>query len=414
MTGPLINDDVVVLAILLSILFFVFKTSNSKEGIWHKFYKIFPPILLCYFLPGLLNSVGIISGESSQLYPVISKYLLPPCLILFTLSLDISMLKKLGTKALLVFLAGTVGVVIGGPIAVLIVKSIFPETFSGENSETWRGLSTVAGSWIGGGANQTALKEIFQPNAKLFSQSVAVDIIVAESWLAILLVGVANKARINKWLKADTSLVDEIKLKMEQKTNNILHRNISFYELLKVLFVGFFCTGIAYLLAGYIVPFIEENYPTLSQFSLTSTFFWVVLICTTAAIFLSQTKLSQIQDRGANEVATVFLYLLIAAIGMQMDLGAIAENPALILVGIIWIIIHAGLILLVGKLLKAPFFFIAVGSQANVGGAASASVVAAAYHPSLISVGVILSVLGYTLGTYAGYITTLLIKWASF
>ncbi|SOE22760.1 Uncharacterized membrane protein [Spirosomataceae bacterium TFI 002] len=414
MPNPLISDDVVVLAILLSILFFVFRTSNSQGGLWSKFYKIFPPILLCYFLPGLLNSLGIISGQESQLYPVISKYLLPPCLILFTLSLDISMLKKLGTKALLVFLAGTVGVVIGGPIAVLIVKSIFPATFSGENAEAWRGLSTVAGSWIGGGANQTALKEIFQPSAKLFSQSVAVDIIVAETWLAILLVGVANKVKINKWLKADTRLVDDIKQKMQQKADDLLQRNISFYELIKVLFVGFSVTGVAYLLAGQIVPFIEQNYPHLSQFSLTSTFFWVVILCTTTAIILSQTKLSEIQDRGANEVATVFLYLLIAAIGMQMDLGAIAENPALILVGVIWIIIHAGIILLVGKLLKAPFFFIAVGSQANVGGAASASVVAAAYHPSLISVGVILSVLGYTIGTYAGYITTILIKWASF
>lgn len=413
MSTPIISDDAVVLAILMAILYFVFKTNNNTSGFWPKFYKFFPPILLCYFLPGILNSLGIISSELSQIYPVVSKYLLPPCLILFTLSLDIAMLKKLGTKALLVFLAGTLGVVLGGPIAVLIVKSIFPETFLGENAEAWRGLSTVAGSWIGGGANQTALKEVFQPSAKLFSQSVVVDIIVAESWLAILLVGVANKTKINKWLGADTSLVTEIKAKMQSQADKLSQRNISFYELLKVLFVGFSITGAAYLLAGYIVPYIKENYPELSQFSLTSMFFWVVIICTTVAIFLSQTKVSEIKDRGANEVATVFLYLLIASIGMQMDLGAIGDNPMLILVGVIWILIHAGIILLVGKLLKAPFFFIAVGSQANVGGAASASVVAAAYHPSLISVGVILSVLGYAIGTYAGYITTLLIKWAS-
>lgn len=413
MKHAFIQDDAIVLAILVSILYAVFYTAQKKTGFWSKFYKIFPPILLCYFLPGLLNSFGIISGEDSQLYPVISRYLLPSCLVLYTLSLDVSMLKKLGIKAVLVFLAGTFGVVVGGPIAVLITKAFFPTAFTGDNLEIYRGLATVAGSWIGGGANQTALKEVFQPNAKMFSQSVAVDILVAETWLAILLVGVARKVAINKWLRADGSLIDEIKEKVSAIEAKRVQQNISFFELLKVVFVGFLVTGIAYVGSNLIVPFIEANYPALRQFSLTSKFFWVVIIATTLAIILSQTKVSRIKERGANEVATLFLYLLIAAIGMQMDLLAIAENPALMLVGFIWIIIHAAIILLVGRLLKVPFFFIAVGSQANVGGAASASVVAAAYHPSLVSVGVILSVLGYAVGTYAGYITTLLIKWAS-
>ncbi|MFT5884225.1 MAG: putative membrane protein [Arcticibacterium sp.] len=408
----LITNDAIVLGILFFLLYYIFDRNKNGGSLWQKFYKFFPPILLCYFLPGLLNSLGIISGEESQIYPVVSRYLLPPCLLLFTLSLDIDMLKKLGFKAVLVFLAGTFGVLIGGPIAVLIVKAISPETFSGGNAETWRGLATVAGSWIGGGANQTALKEVFQPSGLLFSQSVAVDILVAETWLALLLLGVANRARMNKFFGSNSDLIDEIKENLEAKAKE--KRAIPTYEdYLKILAIGFGGTAIAYFCSDLITPFIATNYPGLAQFSLTSSFFWVVVIVTIIGVILSQTKVRDIEHVGATKVAMVFLYILIAAIGMQMSLVAIADNPMLFLVGIIWIIIHAICIVTAGKLLKVPYFFVAVGSQANVGGAASASVVAASFHPSLISVGVILSVLGYAVGTYAGYITAQLIRLAS-
>ncbi|UBM58975.1 DUF819 family protein [Marinilongibacter aquaticus] len=407
--SPLIENDVIVLGILLVLLYLIFWASQSTNSFLKKLFTLFPPILLCYFIPGALNSTGVISGESSQIYPVASHYLLPPCLLLFTLSLDLNMLKKLGLKAVLVFLAGTLGVVIGGPVAVWIVKNIAPQTF---DENTWKGLATIAGSWIGGGANQTALKEVFQPSGKLFSQTVAVDILVAESWLALILLGVANKNRINNFLGGDTSLIGEIKDKvaLEAEANSKIP---SFLNLLHILAIGFGGTALAYLLADQIAPYIAENHPSLAKLSLTSTFFWVVVFVTLFGIVLSQTKARALEHVGASKVASVFLYILIAAIGMQMNLVAIQENPYLFLVGFIWIIIHAIIIVAVGKMLKVPYFFVAVGSQANVGGAASASVVAGAYHPALISVGVILSVLGYAVGTYAGYITALLMKWAS-
>ena len=204
---PLITNDAVVAAILFAILLFVFEMAKSRNKLIQSFFKFFPPILLCYFLPGLFNTFGLISGQSSGIYPFVSKFLLPACLLLFTLSLDIDMLKKLGLKSLLVFLAGTFGVIIGGPIAVKIVSSFKPEVFyMGTENEVWRGLGTIAGSWIGGGANQTALKEILQPSPYVFSQCVAVDVILAETWLALLLVGVVNNTRINKWLGAIVKL----------------------------------------------------------------------------------------------------------------------------------------------------------------------------------------------------------------
>ncbi len=413
MKSPLISNDAVVFGLLVTTLYLVFKAADSPNRYLKQFFKFFPPILLCYFIPGIFNSTDLISGENSQIYGVVSKYMLPPCLFLFVISLDFQLLKKLGLKALLVFLAGTLGVMIGGPLAVLIVKLIDPNLFTGNNNEMWKGLATVAGSWIGGGANQTALKEIFQPNAYAFSQSVAVDIIVAELWLAVLLLGISNKEKINGWLKADNSMIEEMKEKLS--TVKINEEQIpDFMDYLKILAYSFGFSALAYLAADFIAPFLETNYPVLSQYSLTSVFFWVVILITFAAIIMSQTSFRKMEHKGATKLAMIMLYILIASIGMQMDITAIVNNPLLFLVGFIWIIIHAVFVIAAGKILKAPLFLLAVGSQANVGGAASASVVAAAYSPLLIPVGVMLSVLGYAIGTYAGYITALMLKWASF
>jgi uncharacterized membrane protein len=400
-----------VAAILFALLNFIFQLAKSSNKLIQGFFKIFPPILLCYFLPGVLNTFGLISGESSGVYPFVSKYLLPACLLLFTLSLDVEMLKKLGLKALLVFLAGTLGVIIGGPLAVKIVSSFKPEIFyTGTENEVWRGLGTIAGSWIGGGANQTALKEILQPSAYVFSQCVAVDVLVAETWLAVLLIGVVNNNKINKWLGADSAVVEEMKEKISALKDQ-KERIPTFDDYLKLTAVAFVFTGISYFLADMISPFIKENYPYLEKFSLTSNFFWVVFFITIFGVLASRTKLRELEYVGASKIGTLFLYILVASIGMQMDLSAVADNKWLFLVGLIWISIHVIFVVLASKLLKAPFFMLAVGSQANIGGAASASVVAGAFHPALVPIGVIFAVLGYAIGTYGGYLTALLMHW---
>ena len=409
----LITNDAVVAGILCGILLLVFHTSNSANRYWKKFYRFFPPILLCYFLPGLLNSFHIISGETSGVYPFVSKYLLPACLVYFTLSLDVKMLRMLGSKALFVFFAGSLGIIVGGPVAALIIKSLYPSVFAGTGAdEVWRGLATIAGSWIGGGANQTALKEVFQPSPNLFSQMVALDVIVAEIWLALLLVGVGYNDRINQWIKADPVMIHEIQEKLTADSLD-KQKHPELYDYIKILAVGFVSTGMAYFLSDLITPFIKTNYPQLEQFSLTSGFFWVVSIVTLIGIILSRTSFRELEHVGASKIGSLFLYILIASIGMQMNLFAIADNPGLLWIGIIWILIHAVFVIAAAKLVRAPYFLMAVGSQANVGGAASASVVAAAFHSSLVTIGVMMAVLGYAIGTYGGYLTAQLIRWVT-
>lgn len=202
---PLVTNDAVVLGILFAILIFVFRTSQSDNPFWRKFYKYVPTLLLCYFIPSVFNSLGIISGEHSNLYFVASRYLLPTSLVLLTISIDLKEVIRLGPKALIMFFTGTFGIIVGGPLAILIVSAFAPGIVGGAGPEAvWRGLTTVAGSWIGGGANQAAMKEVFGVGDNLFSAMIAVDVIVANIWMAFLLYGAGIHTRLDNWLGGDT------------------------------------------------------------------------------------------------------------------------------------------------------------------------------------------------------------------
>ena len=397
---------------------FVFFTESKTTGFWHKFYKIVPGLLMCYFIPAIFNSLGIISSEETQTYHIASRYLLPASLVLMTLSIDLKAIYNLGYKALIMFFTGTIGIIIGGPLAILLLSFFFPELFNGAGPDAiWRGLSTLAGSWIGGGANQAAMLEIFEYNPQKYGGMVLVDIIVANIWMAIILFGIGKKDSINKWLKADTSAIEELKKKVALFANNS-KRNPTLTDYMVLLSVAFGTVGISHLGAELISEFLIENFESVADkssglSSFGSKFFWMITIATFVGIGLSFTKARNYEGIGASKIGSVFIYILVATIGMKMDLGSILDEPKLMLIGVIWMTIHASLLIITAKIIRAPYFFLAVGSQANVGGAASAPVVAAAFHPSLATVGVLLAVFGYVVGTYGAMICTYLMEFTS-
>jgi len=316
------------------------------------------------------------------------------------------------------FLTGTVGIIIGGPIAILIVSTFSPETVGGNDFDAvWRGLSTIAGSWIGGGANQAAMLEVFAYNPKKFGDMVLVDIVVANIWMAIILLGIGKTKRIDKWLKADTSSIETLKQKVSDYTAKIT-RVTTLNDYIILLSLAFTAVGIAHFAGFHFSEYLQENFEVIRNkqkalSSLGSKFLWMVVFATTIGIILSFTKAKNYEGAGASKIGGLFIYILVATIGMKMDLGSFLDKPGLILVGLIWISIHAGLLILVAKIIRAPYFFLSVGSQANVGGAASAPIVAAEFHPSLTSVGILLAVLGYVVGTAGAYICGLLMEIAS-
>ena len=413
MTEPLFSNDAVVLGILMSVITLIFVSSSSSHPFWKKFYTFVPSLLLCYFIPSVLNSLGIISGEESNLYFVASRYLLPTSLVLLTISVDLPGIKKLGFKAIVMFLTGSVGIIIGGPISILIISEFAPGIIGGSGSEqVWRGLTTVAGSWIGGGANQAAMKEIYQVGDTVFSAMIAVDVIIAQIWMVFLLYGVGMNIKIDRWFDADATSIYQLKDKIEKYKSQIMTIP-DLQDTIKVLSVGFGITAIAHIGADVISPTIKEFAPSLARFSLTSGFFWLIVLSTAMAVFLSFTKFRELEGVGASRYGSFFIYILVATIGMKMNLLAIFENPGLFILGFIWMSFHALLLITVAKIIKAPFFFLAVGSQANVGGAASAPIVASAFHPSLAPVGVLLAVFGYVIGTYGAWICGILLQFVS-
>jgi uncharacterized membrane protein len=407
------TNDAVVLGILIAVLAFVFETSSRTTGFWAKFYKYVPSLILCYFIPAILNSLNIISGEQSGLYKIATQYLLPASLVLLTLSMDLKAILRLGPKALIMFLTGTVSIMLGGPLAIFLVSLVAPEVVGGSGPDAvWRGFATIAGSWIGGGANQIALKEVFQPSGNLFSAIIAVDVIIAYFWMGILLYGAGISKRLDERMKADTSAIEAVRKKLEDYSLNIM-RIPSLLDWVRLVAVSFISVAVSHAIADVVVPWIETYAGFLDKFSLTSKVFWIVVLTTTAGLVLSFTKARNLEGAGASRLGTLLLYMLVVVIGMQMNLFAIFSNPGLLVVGAIWMLFHASIMLLVARLIRAPLFFTAVGSMANVGGATSAPVIASAFHPSLATVGVLLAVFGYVLGTYCGYLSALMMQMAA-
>ena len=397
---------------------------------------------MAYFLPAILNSTGIIeAGEGSNLYYVASRYLLPASLIMFCLSIDIKGILNLGPKALIMFFAATLGIVVGGPVALWLVSQIRPDVLGGDSPDAlWRGLSTIAGSWIGGGANQTALKEIAQAQDDQFSVMIIVDVFVANLWMPFLLIGAGVSTAIDKRLKADASAVDALKKKVEDYQQSIA-RIPTFSDLIVLIGVIFLMVGFAHWAGDRMSSIIGAMFDSSSittspmrwvqdpQFphwqlgdtirrdpsspfrffsSLESHFFWLVFLATGMGVLLSFTPMRRYEGAGASKIASVFLYVLVATIGAKMDIGELYHSWEqywpVIVIGLLWMLVHVIILLAVAKLIRAPFFFVAVGSQANVGGAASAPIVASAFSPALAPVGVLLAVLGYAVGTVAAVV----------
>jgi len=264
----ILTNDAVIFGILMAILALIFTTSHSKHPFWQKFYKFVPALLLCYFIPSLLSTFGIVHEPDSNLYFVASRYLLPACLVLLTLSIDFKGVLNLGPKAIIMFITGTFGIMIGGPLAIIIVGFFNPEIVGGVGpDEVWRGLSTVAGSWIGGGANQAAMYEVFGPSDELFGAMVTVDILVASVWLAFLLYGAGMSEKVDKWFKADASAINELRDKIEAYRENIA-RVPSFLDFVKLGAIAFIITALGHLGGDTIAPWIAENSPLLASFSL--------------------------------------------------------------------------------------------------------------------------------------------------
>ncbi|MCP4589785.1 MAG: DUF819 family protein [bacterium] len=400
--SALLEDPAGVLAVLLAILAVIFWL--TQHPVISRVFKVVPALVFCYFVPTALTTAGVLP-DSSPLYSWVKTIMLPACLLLLVLSLDIPGILRLGPKALVMLLAGTAGVVIGGPIALLVCAPWLPE-------QAWQVSAPLAGSWIGGAANMTAIKEAANVTDAMLSPIIIVDVFVANIWMGILLVLSGRQEAIDKWTGANAEAIRDLERRMtafQERTSRIP----TLPDLLTILALGFGGAWVSYKGGLYLGDWLVG--PGLAGWlgGLIPPAAWKYIIVTAIGIVLSFTRARNLEGAGASRLGSVMIYLLVACIGAGADFRTIVEDPSYILMGFVWMACHITVLLVVARLVRAPLFFVAVGSQANIGGAASAPVVASAFHPSLAAVGALLAVAGYVLGTYAGLVCMGLLKWAA-
>jgi uncharacterized membrane protein len=392
MPTALITDPVQTGALLAAVLAAVF--GLARVPALKKVFDVVPPVIWAYFVPMLLTTLGVTqpympetatSPEyTNPAYSLFGYVLLPMALFLLMLTIDLRAIASMGRLALIMLLVGTAGIVLGGPIAFLLVGRLI------DDPDAWKGLAALSGSWIGGTANMVAIQE--SVGLRDLGPIIVVDTVVGYGWMGILLFLAKYQDRFNAWVGADTSAMDRVDATLRQIDTT--RRPISIETGAIIIGLGIGAAVLSRVLGGLL--------PKLGDPTIISGGTWAVLIAVTAGLALSFTRMRTLEADGASRIGYVALYLLLTSIGAQGDLTAVLDAPLYLLTGAVWLSIHIALLFGAAKLLRAPLFFVATGSMANVGGAASAPIVAGVYHPAMAPVGLLMAVAGYVLGIYGG------------
>jgi uncharacterized membrane protein len=380
--SALLTEPMAIFAYLAAVLGVVFWLSGLRP--LARLFEVVPPVLYAYFIPTLSTTFGVIP-QSSPVYDWMTRYLLPLSLLLLMITVDLRAIARLGGTAIVMMLAGTLGIVVGGPVAFLVFGEWLPP-------DAWRGLAALSGSWIGGTANLVAIAESVGTPDAILGPIIVVDTVVGYGWMALLLFLSAWQDRFDRATGASREAIEETNRRLEETASQL--RPIDVRHGASILGLGFAGAVLA-VAAG-------ERLPALGDPTIISNTTWAVLIVVTGGLLLSFTPARRLEEAGASRMGYVALYLLLTAIGAQADLKAVLAAPLFLAAGVLWMVVHVAILFLVGRLIRAPLFFIATGSMANVGGAASAPIVAGVYHPAMAPVGLLMAVAGYILGIYAG------------
>jgi uncharacterized membrane protein len=390
--AALITEPTTLAALLAALVGLVFGLSRVPR--LAGFFERLPPVIWAYFLPMLATTVGL-TPPTSPAYDWMTRYLLPFALFLMMLAVDLPAIFRLGPKALVMMLIGTVGIVLGAPLAYGVFEALYG-VFGGvlppRDPNAWQGFAALSGSWIGGSANLVAIQQSLGASDSTVAPLIVVDTVVAYSWMAVLIALSAYQARFDAWVKADTADLERVNATLAALDTE--RHPASTAGLLVIIGLG---------LAGAIVSLaLGGRLPSLGDPTIISATTWAVLIAVTLGLALSFTPLRRLERDGASSVGYAGLYLLLAAIGAKADLTAVLQAPVYLLAGVVWLLFHAALLFGAAKLLRAPLFYVASSSMANVGGAASAPIVAGVYLPAMAPVGLLMAVAGYVLGVYGG------------
>ncbi|CAA6802668.1 MAG: DUF819 domain-containing protein [uncultured Sulfurovum sp.] len=347
-----------------------------------KLFEYLPAIVILYFSVMTLSTLELWTktDEITATYKAFKSNLLPAMIFLMLLQSDIRKILKLGKKILLTFFLASISISIGFIIMFALLHNFFED-------QSWKAFGALSGSWMGGTGNMLAIQEALAlPDSKM-AYVLLIDSIDYAIWVMILLALVPFAKQFNKWTKADGSVLETLSFKLD---NSKKEKNINFPTLFILLGLALMVS----LLAQNIAPLL----PTTSFLTTTT---WIVLLATTAGILLGMTPLSK--EASAVPLANIMLYFIIALIASRANFSELNEAPLYIFAGFVIILIHASMMLIFAKLFKLDLFSLGVASLANIGGVASAPILAGAYNKALIPIGVLMAMMGYIVGTFMGF-----------
>jgi len=382
LTTALINDPTAVFGWLAAIVAGIFWLSGFPR--FKKFFDITPPVIYAYFVPALSSTLGI-TPAASDAYDWIVRYLLPTALLLLMLSVDVKSILRLGPMALFMLLAGTTGILIGGPVALVLFGPFLPD-------QAWTGFAALTGSWIGGSANMMAIAGSVGTPDSLLAPIIVVDTVVGYGWMGVLLFFSAWQHVFDRKTNARTGAIEETNRRLADIDAH--RRPLELWHVAVII-----CGGMA---GAMLAVAVGTHLPVLGDPTIISHTTWAVLIVVTGGLVLSFTPARKLEEVGASRIGYLALYMMMAGVGAQADFKAVIEAPAFLGAGILWIMVHVLVLYVAARLVRAPLFFIATGSMANIGGPASSPVVAGVYHPAMAPVGLLMAIGGYILGIYAG------------
>lgn len=347
-----------------------------------KLFAYLPAIVIIYFVVMLASTFGVWQKTEAitSTYKILKTNLLPAMIFLMLLLADMRQIMKLGKKMLLTFLLASVSIGIG----FVGMFALFHNAFG---SESWKPFAALSGSWMGGTGNMVAIQGALNLPDSALGYTLLIDSIDYAIWVMILLALVPFAKRFNLWTKADTSIIDEVGEKLALKAHG--KKPVTGVSLVVLLGVSMLVSLLAQKISGY--------FPTTSFLSETT---WVVIIATLAGIVGAMSPLAKLS--GSSQLGNMMLYLIIALIASRANFAELTQAPLYILAGFVIIAIHVVIMVLFAKLFKLDLFSLGVASLANIGGVASAPILASAYSQALIPIGVLMAMMGYILGTFGG------------
>ncbi len=389
----MITEPTTLFATLTAVLAAVFWLSTLKP--LARFFEFLPPVIWAYFVPMILTTAGL-TPAISPVYSWMSTYLLPFSLFLLMLTVDVPAILRLGKTALTMMVAGTAGIVIGGAVAYLLFNQFLPD-------DAWQGMSILSGSWIGGTANMLFIQNSVGADDSILGPIIVVDTVVGYGWMGILIFLSAFQKPFDRWINADTTVIEKTNQRLAELDTT--RRPTGVPDLAYIVGMALFVSVLAMALS--------DRLPSIGNPTIISGSTWAILIVVTLGLVLSFTRLRSLEHAGASKVGYFALYLLLTSIGARADLAAVLDAPMYMLTGLVWILIHILVLLMVAKLIRAPLFFVATGSMANIGGAASAPIVAGVYFPAMAPIGLLMGVSGYILGIYAALLAARILSYLS-